>query len=107
MITVGKLQNRDGNTIFADKVKRKGRDIAVVLVAIVLKLYNQFLTLNCSKFDSSSSTKVELLWKLAIFVSYFLHMRLRSFPITFEALGMAPSLFLPNWLISDTSNALD
>lgn len=59
--------------------------------------------MNCSKVDSSSKEKEELLWKLAILVSYFLQIRLKSLPSALEALPMTPSFFLLSWLIRETS----
>ena len=61
------------------------------------------ITSNPQKLNYSSSENVEELLKLAILVSYFLHILLRSLPTTFEAAWSLSSYFLVSLAIRSTS----
>lgn len=62
VIAVRELQDGDGDAVLANKVERKGGNTAVVISAgVAVELSKPYLTLNCSKLDSSSRTKEELL----------------------------------------------
>lgn len=93
------MESRDRDIVFAYHCQ-----IARIVFVLEVDLTNRKGTLKLPKMDSSSPSPL-VFWKVAILVSYFLHILLRSLPIALEASFKAFSSFLVSLEIKPISKA--